>query len=107
VDAVIRSSRTFNGKAGRSVYDRQCEPQQPSRSGFSMGFSAAKNFPLLRMRSCSSAADIFNILNHPNFAGPDEASALLFPAASGSTPASLHNQRKFRQSWANGRRFEQ
>lgn len=51
-------------------------------------FSAMKNFPMTERAKFQFRADLFNILNHPNFNNPDSGICLSVNPASGSAPAS-------------------
>lgn len=50
--------------------------------------SIAKYFPITERVKIQFRADLFNILNHPNFASPDGGICTAVAPASGSTPAS-------------------
>lgn len=65
---------------------------------FQWDFSGMKNFPLTERAKLQFRADIFNILNHPNFATPDGGICTSFTAASGSTPASCATNPNFGQT---------
>jgi Carboxypeptidase regulatory-like domain/TonB dependent receptor len=54
---------------------------------FQLDFAAMKNFTITENSRLQIRADIFNILNHPNFANPDGGICTLVAPASGSTPA--------------------
>jgi hypothetical protein len=51
-------------------------------------FSVAKNFAITERFKLQFRTDIFNILNHPNFANPDGGICTSVTGASGTTPAS-------------------
>ncbi len=55
---------------------------------FQWDLSAMKNIPLKEGIQLQFRADVFNILNHPNFANPDGGICNAVIPASGSTPAS-------------------
>jgi hypothetical protein len=55
---------------------------------FQWDFSAMKNFPITERTKVQFRADLFNILNHPNFANPDGGICTAVAPASGGTPAS-------------------
>lgn len=55
---------------------------------FQWDFSAGKSFRFIETTKLQFRADIFNILNHPNFASPDGGICTAFSAASTGTPAS-------------------
>jgi hypothetical protein len=55
---------------------------------FQWDFSGMKNFSLTHGKALQFRADIFNILNHPNFATPDGGICTSFTPASGTAPAS-------------------
>jgi hypothetical protein len=54
---------------------------------FQWDFSAMKNFALTERAKLQFRADLFNILNHPNYANPDGGICLSVTPASGTTPA--------------------
>jgi hypothetical protein len=54
---------------------------------FQWDFSAMKNFPLTEKVKFQFRADLFNILNHPNFANPDGGICTSVGAATPTTPA--------------------
>ena len=54
---------------------------------FQWDFSAMKNFELTEKLKLQFRTDLFNILNHPNYANPDGGICLAVSPASGSTPA--------------------
>lgn len=54
---------------------------------FQWDFSAMKNFHLTEKSQLQFRADVFNILNHPNFANPDGGVCIFFTAATPGTPA--------------------
>jgi hypothetical protein len=54
---------------------------------FQWDLSLMKNFPLTEKIKLQFRADLFNILNHPNFANPDAGVCTAVASASGSTPA--------------------
>lgn len=58
---------------------------------FQWDLSVMKNFPITEKIKLQFRADIFNILNHPNFANPDGGICTGVAAASGSTPAFCEN----------------
>jgi hypothetical protein len=55
---------------------------------FQWDFSAMKDFPVTERFKLEFRADLFNILNHPNFSNPDGGICTAVTAASGTTPAS-------------------
>ena len=55
---------------------------------FQWDLSAMKNIPIKEGVQLQFRADVFNILNHPNFANPDGGICNAVIPASGSTPAS-------------------
>jgi hypothetical protein len=55
---------------------------------FQWDFSLAKNFAVTERTKLQFRADLFNILNHPNFANPDGGICTAVTAASATTPAS-------------------
>jgi hypothetical protein len=55
---------------------------------FQWDFSAMKSFPLSERVQFQFRADLFNILNHPNFANPDGGICVGVTPAGGTTPAS-------------------
>lgn len=55
---------------------------------FQWDFSLMKNIPVTEAVKFQFRADIFNILNHPNFANPDGGICTAVSPASGATPAS-------------------
>ncbi len=55
---------------------------------FQWYFSMMKNFRFRDKATLQFRADIFNLFNHPNFAGPDGGICTSVTGASGSTPAS-------------------
>src|SRR6185312_6630235 len=94
-------NRSYNVNAYKIGPDFNAIPGDPSTIGnvgrdslrgpgfFQWDFSGMKNFPLGEKLKLQFRADIFNILNHPNFANPDGGiCATGFVAASGDTPAS-------------------
>ena len=54
---------------------------------FQLDMSGMKNFPLTNKVRLQFRADIFNILNHPNFANPDGGICELVSAATATSPA--------------------
>jgi len=54
---------------------------------FQWDFSAMKNFSLTEKAKLQFRGDLFNILNHPNYANPDGGICLSVTPASGTTPA--------------------
>jgi hypothetical protein len=54
---------------------------------FQWDFSAMKNFSVTENSKFQFRADVFNILNHPNFANPDGGICSLVTPATGTTPA--------------------
>jgi hypothetical protein len=54
---------------------------------FQWDFSAMKNFSLSEKVKLQFRTDLFNILNHPNYANPDGGICLAVTPASGTTPA--------------------
>jgi hypothetical protein len=62
---------------------------------FQWDFSAMKNFPVTERVNLQFRADLFNILNHPNFANPDGGICTAVAPASGSTPASCTTNPNF------------
>ena len=87
---------TFNGNPGDpSTIGNVSRNSLRAPGFFQWDFSAAKNFPLFENAKLQFRADIFNILNHPNFAGPDGGICTAFSAASGSTPASCTTNANF------------
>ena len=54
---------------------------------FQWDFAAMKNFGLFEKAKLQFRADVFNILNHPNFGNPDGGICIGFTPASGNTPA--------------------
>ena len=55
---------------------------------FQLDISAMKNIPLRESMQLQLRADVFNILNHPNFANPDGGICSAVFAATPTTPAS-------------------
>lgn len=55
---------------------------------FQWDFSLMKNFPVTEAVKLQFRTDIFNILNHPNFANPDGGICTAVSPAVGTTPAS-------------------
>jgi hypothetical protein len=55
---------------------------------FQWDFSAMKKFALTENTKLQFGTDLFNILNHPNFANPDGGICQAVSPASGTTPAS-------------------
>jgi len=55
---------------------------------FQWDFSLMKDFVLTEKLKMQFRADLFNILNHPNFGGPDGGICTAVAPASGATPAS-------------------
>lgn len=55
---------------------------------FQWDFGAMKNFPIREKLKVQFRADIFNVLNHPNFATPDGGICTSFSANFGAGPAS-------------------
>lgn len=55
---------------------------------FQWDFSLMKNFPLTEKVKLQFRADLFNILNHPNFAGPDAGLCTSVMYATSTSPAS-------------------
>ena len=55
---------------------------------FQWDFSTMKNFPLTESSRLQFRADLFNILNHPNFANPDGGICLAVAPAANGQPAS-------------------
>lgn len=61
----------------------------PGPAFFQWDFSGMKNFPLTEKVKVQFRADLFNILNHPNFGNPGDMGICTgITLASGSTPAS-------------------
>lgn len=54
---------------------------------FQWDMSMMKNFPITERAKLQFRADLFNILNHPNFANPDGGICTAVAPASGITPA--------------------
>ena len=54
---------------------------------FQWDFSAMKNFSLTEKAKLQFRTDLFNILNHPNYANPDGGICTAVAPASGTTPA--------------------
>jgi hypothetical protein len=87
---------TFNGTPGDpSTIGDVSRNTLRAPSFFQWDFSAAKNFPLFENAKLQFRADVFNILNHPNFGGPDGGICTAFTAASGDTPASCTTNANF------------
>jgi hypothetical protein len=55
---------------------------------FQWDFSVMKNFPITEKVKIQFRADLFNIFNHPNFAGPDAGLCTSITPATTTTPAS-------------------
>ena len=70
----------------------------PGPGFFQWDFSGMKNFPMTEKAKLQFRADIFNILNHPNFATPNGGICNSFTAASGTTPASCVANPNFGQT---------
>jgi Carboxypeptidase regulatory-like domain/TonB dependent receptor-like, beta-barrel len=51
-------------------------------------FSGMKNFPITEGSKLQFRADLFNVLNHPNFGNPDGGICTAFSAATPTSPAS-------------------
>ena len=62
---------------------------------FQWDWSAMKNFPVTEKAKLQFRVDFFNILNHPNFAGPDAGICTTITPASGSTPAGCVTNENF------------
>lgn len=62
---------------------------------FQWDMSGIKNFPLTKALRMQFRTDIFNILNHPNFANPDGGICLSVNPAVGATPASCTSNPDF------------
>ena len=58
---------------------------------FQLDFAAMKNFKVTENSRLQLRADIFNILNHPNFANPDGGICTQVAPASGGNPAACFN----------------
>jgi len=58
---------------------------------FQWDLSLMKNFPVTERAKLQFRADVFNILNHPNFANPDGGICLSVNPATATTPASCTN----------------
>lgn len=87
---------SFNGTPGDpSTIGKVSRNSLRAPDFFQWDFSAAKNFPLFEKAKLQFRADIFNILNHPNFGGPDGGICTAFSAASESTPASCTTNANF------------
>ena len=70
----------FNGDTGRNALR--------GPAFFQWDFSVMKNFPINERMKVQFRADLFNILNHPNFAGPDAGLCTGVTYATPTTPAS-------------------
>lgn len=55
---------------------------------FQWDFSGMKNFPITQQVRLQFRGDLFNILNHPNFANPDGGICLSVTGATATSPAS-------------------
>ena len=71
---------------------------------FQWDLSAMKNIPLKEGIQLQFRADVFNILNHPNFANPDGGICNAVIPASGSTPASCVPNPNFGRTGQTNRR---
>ncbi|HEX4156493.1 MAG TPA: carboxypeptidase regulatory-like domain-containing protein [Acidobacteriaceae bacterium] len=76
----------YNGNYGENIGDVGRNALR-GPAFFQWDFSAMKNFPLSERAKLQFRADLFNILNHPNFNNPDGGICLSVSAASGTTPA--------------------
>ncbi len=64
---------------------------------FQWDFSGMKNFSVTQRAKLQFRADLFNILNHPNFGNPDGGICTAFTAASATAPASCTPDPNFGQ----------
>lgn len=65
---------------------------------FQWDFSTMKNFPITNRVRLQFRADLFNILNHPNFANPDGGICTAVNSATGTAPASCTPNGNFGRS---------
>ncbi len=65
---------------------------------FQWDFSAIKNFPVTETVHVQFRTDLFNILNHPNFANPDGGICTSVGAATATAPASCATNPNFGRS---------
>jgi Carboxypeptidase regulatory-like domain/TonB dependent receptor-like, beta-barrel len=68
--AAFTANPNYDGTPGQNLGDA---PRNALRGPgfFQWDFSVMKNFPVTEKLKLQFRADLFNILNHPNFAGPD------------------------------------
>jgi hypothetical protein len=92
-------TRSYNVNAFQIEPNFNGDPGDPSTIGnvgrnslrapgfFQWDFSGMKNLQLTEKAKLQFRADVFNILNHPNFANPDGGICIGFTAATSTSPA--------------------
>lgn len=100
-------SQSYNVNAYAIEPEFNGDPGDPSTIGdvsrnslrapsfFQWDFSAMKNFRLFEDVKLQFRADVFNILNHPNFGNPDGGICTAFTAVSGDVPAGCTTNANF------------